>query len=224
MTTTTTIKAATRASLLIAIGLGLGACGSGDGAGDADGEYFGQDGSDLASVVVDGNSVTYAEPQCEGEDKGTSAGELNEDRTLVVWIEEGRFSGDDTVTFTETSVTIASNEGDPKDDADVFVREDSDAGKAIYAEHEKGCADEASASEKHEESKKQRESDQQARQDEAAADKTTIESMSVAEMAECSGKSETFVKENQELAEMRGIPITETQLGTELKSAGCLDD
>lgn len=47
--------------------------------------------------------------------------------------------------------------------------------------------------------------------------------MTVAEMAECTGKSETYVKENQELAEVQGVPITMTPLGVQLKSAGCLD-
>lgn len=56
-------------------------------------------------------------------------------------------------------MTISSNQGDPKDDADVFVREDSDAGKAIYAEHEKDCADEAASAEQREKDKPKREAD-----------------------------------------------------------------
>lgn len=220
---TTAARTFATPTALITLSLGLAACGSDGPGGPGDGEYFGEDSGDLATVVVNGNSVTYTEPQCEGENKGTSRGELNEDRTLVVWLEGGRFTGDDSLTFTQTSVTISSNQGDPKDDADVFVREDSDAGKAIYAEHEKECADEASEAKQRDKDKTKREADQKARQDEAAADEAAIESMTVAEMAECAGKTETYVKENQDLAEVQGVPITMTPLGVQLKSAGCLD-
>lgn len=96
---TTAARTFATATALITLSLGLAACGSDGPGGPGDGEYFG----DLATVVVAGNSVTYAEPQCEGENKGTSVGELNEDRTLVVWLEGGRFTGDDSLTFTETS-------------------------------------------------------------------------------------------------------------------------
>lgn len=211
MTATSTIKAATRASLLIALGIGLGACGSGDAAGDTDGEYFGQDGSDLATVVIDGNSLTYTEPQCEGEDKGTSSGELNEDRTLVVWLEEGRFSGDDTVTLTETSLSIASNEGDPKDRADVFVRKDADASKAVYAEHENECTNRAKA---REEADTQREADKKARESSASETRSAIDAMTTAEMADCLGVSESVVEEFEKTGALESKPT----------SAGCLKD
>lgn len=80
MTTTTTGRAAAGASLLIALGIGLAGCG-GDDAATGNGEYFAEDGDDLTSVVIDENSLTYTRMQCEGENDGTSVGELNDDAT-----------------------------------------------------------------------------------------------------------------------------------------------
>lgn len=218
-----TVKSASRGLALTALGVSLAACG--DGGSDSDGEYFAQDRSDFATVVVEDGTVTYTEPQCEGENEDTAVGEVNEDRTLVVWVEsDDSWTGDDAITFTETSVTISSNEGDPKDRPDVFVHEDSDAGKTAYAEHEEDCAEEAAAAEQAAENRTQMDADEKVREDEAAADEKAIESMTVTEMAECTGRSETYVKENQQLAELRGTPVSETPLGIALKSGGCLDE
>lgn len=216
-TKTTAKRHIAAATALLTLSLRLSACSGSD---DVDGEYFGEDSGDFATVVVDGNSVTYTEPQCEGENRETSVGELNEDRTLVVWIDEGRWEGDDRIAFTESTVTISTNNGDPDDTADVFSREESDAGKAIYAEHEQDCTDEASDDADDANAEQEREM----AQTRAAEDKAKIEAMTVKEIADCTGWDESRVIEMQTYSELKKIPAHESLLGVELKSKGCLVD
>ena len=110
----------------------LSACGNG-GSG-VDGEYLSTKSDDLLSLVVEGSSVTYTEIHCDGDldDAETSVGELNEDRTAIAWTEAGRFENSSEVTVTENAIDISGWE--------TFSREGSDAGKAIRADHEDGCA------------------------------------------------------------------------------------
>jgi len=221
VTTTTTGRAAAGASLLIALGIGLAGCG-GDDAATGNGEYFAEDGDDLTSVVIDGNSLTYTRIQCEGENDGTSVGELNDDRNLVVWLEEGRFEGDDTVTFTESSVTISSNDANPSkwDEPDTFTRQDAGEAKSQFDQQ---CADAARASE---ESDAKRENEQQAVDTKRTEIRTKLDSMTTAEMAECLGQTdEEFEVTEQKAAGPGGTPEQVKEgLVSVFEQSGCLDN
>ena len=113
----------------------LSACGGG-GSG-VDGEYLSTKSDDLLSLVVEGSSVTYTEIHCDGDldDAEMSVGELNEDRTAIAWTKAGRFENSSEVTITENAIDISGWE--------TFSREGSDAGKAVRADQEEGCADQA---------------------------------------------------------------------------------
>ncbi|MFD2794555.1 hypothetical protein ACFS27_13445 [Promicromonospora vindobonensis] len=110
----------------------LSACGS--GASGADGEYLSTKNDDLLSLVVEGSSVTYTEIHCDGDldDAERSVGELNEGQTAIAWTEPGRFENSSEVTITENAIDISGWE--------TFAREGSDAGNAVRADHEEGCA------------------------------------------------------------------------------------
>lgn len=202
VTTTTTGRAAAGASLLIALGIGLAGCG-GDDAATGNGEYFAEDGDDLTSVVIDGNSLTYTRIQCEGENDGTSVGELNDDRT-------------------ESSVTISSNDANPSkwDEPDTFTRQDAGEAKSQFDQQ---CADAARASE---ESDAKRENEQQAVDTKRTEIRTKLDSMTTAEMAECLGQTdEEFEVTEQKAAGPGGTPEQVKEgLVSVFEQSGCLDN
>ncbi|GAA1769314.1 hypothetical protein [Nostocoides vanveenii] len=220
MTTTITSKAA-RTSVLIALGIGLAACGS-DDASSGNGDYFAEDSDDLTSVVIDGDKLTYTRMQCEGENQGTSVGELNDERNLVVWLEEGRFEGDDTVTFTESSVTISSNDANPSkwDEPDTFTRQDAGESKSQFDQQ---CAD-AAAEKQERETKRQDEAS--AAETERAEIRTKLDSMTEAEMAECLGMpQDKFDIIRDEIERGAASPEqAEEGLASMFQQSGCLDN
>lgn len=113
--------------LLLGLVLVLSSCGD----SGADGEYIDVRGRAIASVVIDGDEITYERIQCDDSPKGDkNVGELNEEQTEVVWTQQDYQSVDGEVTITEDSVEI----GD-----DTFVNEDSDQGDEIRAEVERSC-------------------------------------------------------------------------------------
>jgi len=136
-TTMRTQKLAAIAAALGAITLGLTACG-----GDStDGTYYIQDingTSDLGQLVVEGDTFTHHEYDCDGvydEPGVTSVGETNEDGTQVTWTMAGDDSrnertGTETLAITDSSITI----GD-----DVYVLDSSDAGEQMLKNFEAKC-------------------------------------------------------------------------------------
>lgn len=142
MTTFTTLTGKSRqvgyAALLGGLVLGVSACGS-----QGEGEYLGEvpSGDNLATLVIDGNSVTYEEVTCDGsvDEEHTSVGELNEDRSRVVWSQEGRWSKDDPVTLTDGSVLIQTESASPGADGDLFSEEGLEAADEVRAQHEEDC-------------------------------------------------------------------------------------
>ena len=115
----------------------LSACGN-----SSDGAYIADQDGDLATITIDGTKLTYTETDCDGsvDEDETSAGEINDSQTVIIWTQEGRWSGDDQITLSDGALVISSDEGDPDDDDNTFVKEDSDAGKALTAEFEADCA------------------------------------------------------------------------------------
>ena len=120
------------------IALLLGGCGS-----SVDGTYYVEDvngSSDLGRLVIKGDKLEHTELECEGvydDPSILSTGEFNDDKTQVTWLvagddERNERVGTESVTISDNSITI----GD-----DVYVLDDSDAGKAMTEAFEADCQD-----------------------------------------------------------------------------------
>ncbi|MFF3625123.1 hypothetical protein [Streptomyces sp. NPDC002467] len=110
-----------------------GSSGSSDGAGKLDGTYYIKDvngTSNLGQLVVKGNSVSHHEYKCDGvyEKPGvTSTGEFNKDQSQIIWTVAGddtrnKRTGSESISTSNTSISISGS---------VYVRDNSDAGKAL---------------------------------------------------------------------------------------------
>ncbi|MEW1552007.1 hypothetical protein [Streptomyces tsukubensis] len=141
----------TRAEIAVSIAalaagsLILTACGGSDGSSDRasklDGTYYIKDvngTSELGQLVVKGNAVSHHEYTCDGvyEKPGvTSTGEFNKDQSQIIWTVAGEDSrnkrtGSEPVSTSDTSISIS---GSP------YVRDDSDAGKALLGGFKAEC-------------------------------------------------------------------------------------
>ncbi|MFJ6759940.1 hypothetical protein ACIQNK_33580 [Streptomyces sp. NPDC091273] len=119
---------------LAASSLILTACsGSSDGAGKLDGTYYVKDingTSDLGQLVVKGNSVSHHEYNCDGvyeKPSVTSTGEFNKDQSQIIWT----VAGDDTRNERTGSESIATSETSISISGSAYLRDNSDAGKAL---------------------------------------------------------------------------------------------
>ncbi|MEU9075847.1 hypothetical protein ACFYUY_23385 [Kitasatospora sp. NPDC004745] len=130
----------TRAKMTVSIAalaagsLILTACsGSSDSASKLDGTYYVKDvngTSDLGQLVVKGNSVSHHEYSCDGvyEKPGvTSTGEFNKDQSQIIWTVAGddsrnKRTGSEPISTSTTSISISGS---------AYVRDNSDAGKAL---------------------------------------------------------------------------------------------
>lgn len=135
-----TQKLAALAAVLGAITIGLTACGGGS---SADGTYYIQDVNgtrDLGQLVIDGDSVTHHEYDCDGvyeEPDVTSIGEINENGDQIVWTVAGDDprndrTGTEAIVISETSISIGSD--------DVYVLDESEAGEQLLEGFEADCA------------------------------------------------------------------------------------
>ena len=109
-----------------------------------DGTYYlkGANGSDyrLGQLVIKDGKLTHHEYNCKGvynEPDVTSTGEFNKERTQVIWTVAGKDkrndrTGTETFSTSDTSVTIGG---------DIYLRDDTEAGKAVLAELEAYCAE-----------------------------------------------------------------------------------
>lgn len=138
----TRIKLAAITAALAGIALALTGCG-GSASAAADGTYYTQDinnSGDLGQLVVEGGKLTHHEYTCEGvyeEPDVTSTGEFTEDGAQIVWTVAGsdrrnERTGTESVTTSDTSITIGDN---------VYVRDDSDAGKTLLDAFEADCSE-----------------------------------------------------------------------------------
>ncbi|MFC8920040.1 hypothetical protein ACGF5F_33830 [Streptomyces sp. NPDC047821] len=130
----------TRAKIAVSIGalaagsLILTACsGSSDSGSKRDGTYYVKDvngTSQLGQLVVKGNSVSHHEYDCDGvyeKPDVTSTGEFNKDQSQIIWTVAGEDSrnertGSEPISTSDTSISISGS---------VYVRDNSDAGKAL---------------------------------------------------------------------------------------------
>lgn len=180
---TATRVVATAAALLMTT-LGASACGSDssdvDSDEDRDGEYVGEASSNgyLPTIVVDGKTVTYNEVGCDGGNDDTSIGELGDDDSTVVWVEEGRFKGDDQISFTDNAMVIGSNNGDSSDEDDTFSREGTPQADEQAAEHRASCEEKGAPD---------AEDEPTVGENDAAAREAEFDAMTDAEIAECTG-------------------------------------
>ncbi|MCM2394193.1 hypothetical protein [Streptomyces albipurpureus] len=139
MNTTRTARA-TRTKIAVSIAalaagsLVLTACsGSSGSARKLDGTYYVKDvngTSELGQMVVKGNSVSHHEYTCDGvyeKPDVTSTGELNKDQSQIIWTVAGEDSrnkrtGSEPIATSDTSISISGS---------AYVRDNSDAGKAL---------------------------------------------------------------------------------------------
>ncbi|MFK0256630.1 hypothetical protein [Streptomyces sp. NPDC090445] len=130
----------TRAKITVSIAalaagsLILTACsGSSASASKLDGTYYVKDvngTSDLGQLVVKGNGVSHHEYSCDGvyeEPDVTSTGEFNKDQSQIIWTVAGEDSrnkrtGSEPISTSNTSISISGS---------AYVRDNSDAGKAL---------------------------------------------------------------------------------------------
>ncbi|MFJ6484249.1 MULTISPECIES: hypothetical protein [unclassified Streptomyces] len=131
---TTRAKMTVSIAALAAGSLILTACsGSSDSASKLDGTYYVKDvngTSKLGQLVVNGNGVSHHEYNCDGvykEPDVTSTGEFNKDQSQIIWTVAGddtrnRRTGSESISTSNTSISIGGS---------VYVRDNSDAGKAL---------------------------------------------------------------------------------------------
>lgn len=174
---------ATTAALLMTT-LGASACEGDSTDADRDegrdGEYVGEASSNgyLPTIVVDGKTVTYNEVGCDGGNDDTSVGELNDDGSTVVWIEEGQYEGDDRITFTDNALAVGSNSGDTSDEDDRFSREGTSRADEQSAEHRASCEEKAAPD---------AEDEPTGGETDAAVREAEFDAMTDEEIAECAG-------------------------------------
>ncbi|MFB7918953.1 hypothetical protein [Streptomyces sp. NPDC056061] len=135
----TRTRAAAITAALACATLALTGCA---GSSSIDGTYYSKDvngTSDLGQLVVNGNTVTHHEYECEGvyqEPDVTSTGELNDDRTQIVWTVAGKDrrnerTGTEAITTSESSISVGN---------DVYIRDDSDVGKTLLSTFKANCS------------------------------------------------------------------------------------
>ncbi|MFF5973471.1 hypothetical protein ACFY7C_18290 [Streptomyces sp. NPDC012769] len=132
----------TRAKIAVSIGalaagsLILTACSGSSGSASGskrDGTYYIKDvngTSDLGQLVVKGNSVSHHEYDCDGvyeKPDVTSTGEFTKDQSQIIWTVAGEDprnerTGSEPISTSDTSISISGS---------VYVRDSSDAGKAL---------------------------------------------------------------------------------------------
>lgn len=138
-TTTKVMKGIVLAVAGVGLAVSLSGCSQGS---DPDGTYYVTEingTSDLGQLVVDGDSVTHHEYGCDGlyeEPDVTSTGELSRDQGRVVWTVAGddarnERTGTETVTVSDSSITVGG---------DVYVRDNSEAGRSLIKAFDAGCA------------------------------------------------------------------------------------
>ncbi|GGS31085.1 hypothetical protein Snoj_35800 [Streptomyces nojiriensis] len=138
----------TRAEIAVSIAalaagsLILTACsGSSDSAGKLDGIYYVKDvngTSDLGQLVVKGSNVSHHEYSCDGvyeEPDVTSTGEFNKDQSQIIWTVAGddtrnRRTGTEPISTSSTSISVSGS---------AYVRDNSDAGKALLDAFKAKC-------------------------------------------------------------------------------------
>ncbi|WP_426403743.1 hypothetical protein ACN9M0_14970 [Streptomyces sp. R-07] len=124
------IGALAAGSLILTACSGSSASGSGS---KRDGTYYIKDvngTSDLGQLVVKGNSVSHHEYDCDGvyeKPDVTSTGEFNKDQSQIIWTVAGEDTrnertGSEPISTSDTSISISGS---------VYVRDNSDAGKAL---------------------------------------------------------------------------------------------
>ncbi|MFF0751995.1 hypothetical protein [Streptomyces sp. NPDC004267] len=131
----TRAKIAASIAALAAGSLILTACSGSSGGSDSklDGTYYIKDvngTSDLGQLVVKGNNVSHHEYECDGvyeEPDVTSTGEFNKDQSQIIWTVAGddprnERTGSESISTSDTSISISGS---------VYVRDNSDAGKAL---------------------------------------------------------------------------------------------
>ncbi|MFF1917047.1 hypothetical protein ACFVYE_36960 [Streptomyces sp. NPDC058239] len=107
-----------------------------------DGTYYIKDvngTSELGQLVVKGNTVSHQEYTCDGvyeEPDVTSTGEFNKDQAQIIWMVAGDDSrnertGTESISTSDTSISINGN---------AYVRDNSDAGKALLDAFKAKCA------------------------------------------------------------------------------------
>lgn len=93
-------------------------------------------------IVLDGDTLTWAEVSCDDTstpdlaDSDTSVGTLDKDRAMVAWTTEGRFSGSDPFTESEDGSVITMGDY-------TFSRTGTATADALVKEIEAGCAESA---------------------------------------------------------------------------------
>ncbi|MEU6211810.1 hypothetical protein ABZ891_18105 [Streptomyces sp. NPDC047023] len=128
----TRVKVAASIAALAAGSLILTAC-SGSSDSKLDGTYYIKDingTSNLGQLVVEGTSVSHHEYKCDGvyQKPGvTSTGEFNKDQSQIIWT----VVGDDTRNERTGSESIATSETSISISGSAYVRDNSDAGKAL---------------------------------------------------------------------------------------------
>lgn len=97
-----------------------------------DGEYVQEDGTDLKTITVKGNNITYAEIQCDGSEYEihSDTGTFNNNQTIIVWTEQGYWDAAEPAVVTENSIMI---------DDETFYKRNSDQGKREIAEVQESC-------------------------------------------------------------------------------------
>lgn len=100
-------------------------------------------------IVLDGDTLTWAEVSCDDTstpdlaDSDTSVGTLDKDRAMVAWTTEGRFSGSDPFTESEDGSVITMGDY-------TFSRTGTATADALVKEIEAGCAESAEREENRE--------------------------------------------------------------------------
>jgi hypothetical protein len=122
--------------------------------------------------------MTYNEVGCDGENDDTSIGELDDDGSTVVWVEEGGYKGDDQISFTDNAMVIGSNNGDTSDEDDTFSREGTPQAEEQAAEHRASCEGKAAPD---------AEAEPTEDETDAAAREAEFDAMTDEEIAECAG-------------------------------------
>lgn len=187
------MRAVATAATLLTITLGASACGGETKVASEgrDGEYVGEASSNgyIPTIVVDDKTVTYNEVGCDGENDDTSVGELGDDGSTVVWIEEGRFEGDDQISFSDSAVVISSNSGDTSDEDDTFSREGTPQADEQQADHRASCEQKAAPDAEH---------DPAEGETDAAAREAEFDAMTDEEITECAGTDAATIAQYRE--------------------------
>lgn len=137
MKTTAASRTVAIATVLITISFGTSACGGSSG---ANGTYYtkGVNGtSNLGQLVVDGDTLTHHEYDCDGVDEEedvTSRGKLNSEKNQVVWV-----AGDDIRNDRKGAESVAIVDDSISVGGEVYLRDDSTSGRGLLDEFKAAC-------------------------------------------------------------------------------------